>query len=1047
MEDIKGIKFNIFHRQTTREGDPCDVKALGEIDLSAIDPSRKDAAPLIQTFDCGHRIAKGNIDGYSSWNLTTFTDLDWKKYKQNGEYYFAKPDEQDKTKWIWVSEKRKKEFYQMYHIFVDEMFFRFGECVWAQQSFSECSFHLICKFDCEKNETNFKKASMCASAMCRAVAKVLGKEYADIINSPDVLDECTMHAGQGIYLTQYDPLWNEYPEHTNEPINLDDIHLEEEEFEQTEVVFGSDRKYKAKTKLAELPGGYSYTNTRRLMWVVFKYFDFDKDKCKDVWSRVIPEILSRRGKEKTEKELWKEYNEAYRNHKGKNYPFKGEILDWARNNLGFKFDVIREFKPMAIETYKPDAEYTLKEGQSLSDIDIEWSHDKINHLFAGCGLGKTYMGKRYGEAVSNESDIEWLLNNRFFKKGVCFVTPMKSINRDSFKGVDGWVIIDTDSKEENLYQYDTIKHCIERNQNICTTWESFVLHGMYKLPFDYVIVDEVHTWYMYDYRLESISEIKRCLPQSSAVKILMTGTPSYETQEFDCYKIKVTREAPKVKTDMVFYHRDYMGYVIQDIKEWIADKDHYALVFKDRANYKDEENWKRYYGLEVDMFNSRYDENVNIILNEHTVKSQITMFSVYGQAGINLYMDGRKTRIYIINTTGLGIIQYANRVRDKECIDKVVIPVRIQDIKNTYRAIGERDIEKATRYLGHRVDVLNAMRNPISLYDALIVKDQDVLKLRYGVPGECLGRLGDKLTLNERVADAYVKILCVMKHERQTQVIYNRLKENSFDVNLVYLDKDVKNTRNTTLQGGNFAGKMVRFNWDVVKRNKNGSYWIDKDVDVGMKKIFTGDLEELLEEIFNYLSMDPFCNGFDEMKETFGRFINAYVKLNGTVTKSNLRDVRDMLRYNHEWDSMYNNAIVYVMVMGNMDDCMITAAYMRTKYKEGIEWNDYTNLCDEAYKEIHRLRGTFEMFKDMFIDKKVNKLDIANDDITKMTYSYLLKKHSSNRSISGRKGGSKGKKISVEGVEYDSVSAAAEALGISRKTLYKWKEQGKLEEV
>ena len=376
----------------------------------------------------------------------------------------------------------------------------------------------------------------------------------------------------------------------------------------------------------------------------------------------------------------------------------------------------------------------------------------------------------------------------------------------------------------------------------------------------------------------------------------------------------------------------------------------------------------------------------------------------------------------------------------------MVIPVRIQDIKNTYRAIGERDIEKATRYLGHRVDVLNAMRNPISLYDALIVKDQDVLKLRYGVPGECLGRLGDKLTLNERVADAYVKILCVMKHERQTQVIYNRLKENSFDVNLVYLDKDVKNTRNTTLQGGNFAGKMVRFNWDMVKRNKNGSYWIDTDVDVGMKKIFTGDLEEILEEIFNYLSMDPFGNDFDEMKETFDRFINAYVKLNGTVTKSNLRDVRDMLRYNHEWDSMYNNAIVYVMVMGNMDDCMITAAYMRTKFKEGIEWNDYTNLCDEAYREIHRLRGTFELFKDMFIDKKVNKLDIANDDITKMTYSYLLKKHSSHRSVNGRKGGSKGKKISVDGKEYDSVSAAAEALGISRKTLYKWKEQGRLEE-
>ncbi len=109
---------------------------------------------------------------------------------------------------------------------------------------------------------------------------------------------------------------------------------------------------------------------------------------------------------------------------------------------------------------------TLKEGQSLSDIDIGWSHDKINHLFGGCGLGKTYMGKRYGEAVSNESDIEWLLNNRFFKKGVCFVTPMKSINRDSFKDVDGWVIIDTDSKEENR---KTVWHLVSMRRERVST--------------------------------------------------------------------------------------------------------------------------------------------------------------------------------------------------------------------------------------------------------------------------------------------------------------------------------------------------------------------------------------------------------------------------------------------------------------------------------------------------------------------------------------------------------------------------------------------------
>lgn len=1034
------LKFNFFYRQKVKEGEKCKVVSLKEIDFSQIDCRKKDNSPLLQNFDCGYRIAKGNVGDFKDWNLTTFTDLDWKKYKHNGEYVFAKPSDTDKTKWEWISEKSKNLFYHMYKMFVDELFYVYEECIFSQQSFSECSFHVISKFNCERNESNYRKASKCVVEMCHRVAKSLGKEYEEILNYPGVMDECVTHIGQGIYMTDYQVFYNEYPQHyVNHSINLDNIQLDEEEIEKIEIVFHSDKKAKIRSRFSTLPGGYSYPNVRRLMWIVFSYFNFDKDKCKEVWERFIPEILKQRGGEKSEKELWKEFNEAYKNHRGKNYPFKGEILEWSRINFGFKFQIQKEFKPQIIETYKPDIEYTLKPNQTLSDIDIKWSKDKINHLFAGCGFGKTHMGKKYGEKVNEESAIDWIFNNRFFQKGVCFITPMKSISRDSFKDVKDWVVIDTDNKDENIERYSSIRECINQNQNICVTWESFVLYKMYELPFDYIIVDEAHTWYMYDYRINSITDIKRYLMYSSAIKILMTGTPSYEVEEFDCFKIKVNKEIPKVKSHIVFYNNQYMGYIIKDIKEWIKDSNHYALIFKDKANYKDEENWDKYYGLKIDMFNSKYEENVEYILNNHTVKNQVTMFSVYSQAGINLYLEGKKVRIYIINNTGLGIIQYANRIRNKECIDKVIIPLQIKSIRNSYKRISERDFTEGMAYMESKIAAINKLKNPVGFYDIVTTKTDDIINFRYNIPIDCVSRMGDKLTLNENTTQTYLKILSVMRYERQTQVIYNRLVENNFDVDFEMLEKDELDTKNTKLKSSNFAGVIVRFNWNVLKQHRNtGCFWIDVNEDKAMKKVLSDGVIQDLTEIFQYLMRNPFSNDFEEMKKRFSDIVGRYILEKGSITTKDIKDIKEMLYFNSEWDNLYNNGVLYLLVRGNVDTITLTSAYMRSKYSDGMDWNDFIRLCDEAYLRINRLGKTFSMFKDLFSDRVGDKMNSVNDEITQAIYKGLVSKHKRGV-VGGKKKGKKSNCVSVviEGVEYQSKKEAAASLGITRQALDK----------
>ena len=281
----------------------------------------------------------------------------------------------------------------------------------------------------------------------------------------------------------------------------------------------------------------------------------ERDKVDKEWDKICYKIISQHDinfllNEPNKNRWFDKYNDY-------KYMVDGDCL------LKFGYEINRLFQPQKIEFYKPDVEYTLKENEFLSDIDINFSKDKVNHIFAGCGFGKTTWAKKLGKTNK-----------------VCFISPLTSINKSAFTDdnveLENWIIIDSNFVDTAKHLYDgNVKEALLSNWNICTTWESFVLYEMYNINFDYVIIDEIHTLYMYDYRLTSINNIKRYFQLAKGIKIVMTGTPSLEVKDFDCFKIKINKEQYKVNANLVFYNSQCKGYIYNDIKEWIKDKNHF----------------------------------------------------------------------------------------------------------------------------------------------------------------------------------------------------------------------------------------------------------------------------------------------------------------------------------------------------------------------------------------------------------------------------------------------------------------------------------------
>lgn len=992
----KDIKFSIgrIPIKHTTGGTKIDVGLLDSIHVDK--DTQKKNLPWIQVFTQGVRLTNSIID-WNTWNGCVVIDIDSDKYN--------KPIDVDEII-LFVGETLKTYYGKNYY------------CL--QQSHSYTGLHIIFYFDVEKNEDNFKACAK--AAMLWTKEAFIKNGYEHFINTPDVLDDCSKRQAQAMYVSSNKIYWNEhFYEDYGRFDEIEDFienpyiykHKEtEDEIKAIRESFKFTGKVTAKRKKL------GYNDRMKLFFSLCKMLgNIEEAKIhyrNNIWKYIITD------NDHTEHYYLYEQLDRWEKSVDK-YTINDSFYASCDRLREYGYTFKKQFVPKEISLYEPNEVVNLNEDERLSDKKLPLKKDKINHIYAGCGVGKTYMSKQLGIYID---DLDFIFNG---PKRVCVVVPLKSISKDSFSDVDNWVCIDGDI--EDLDKRNIVRNS---NRNICTTWESFVLYDMNTVQFDYVIVDEIHTLYMYDYRVSSITKFKNAIKNCNATyTIFMTGTPSYEVDEFDCYKIQVNKKDIEVPCEMVIYNDSYMGYIFNDIQNWVKEsEDNYAVIFYDTVNYKIETDFNNY-GLDGDIFNKNYVENTEYILENKKLKKQITAFSVYGQAGINIYIDennefpNRKVRIYIANDNGLGIIQYANRIRDKKRIDKVFVFYKNNKLNSDILEINDKiDIKEAKR----KVEVLKSMKRE---FDIFRIDNDTFLKHNYGFNQSCID--WGLLELNEENYTNYSLINNIMKYEGQMQIIYNRLKQSYFNVTFNYLNKDVKRLRDSKMKSNYFAGQMSNFDEDMIKVTANDK--IRLEVTNKFNKVVTGDLVQVIVRILNNLYVENDKNLENTIKE-FKNIIRNIIINKNTIKKSDLNHIDLFYKLKTRWNTYYDRVFMKVMLNPDWDNKQLAAVFMRTKYNDTMTEDDWKNLLEETYQDITSIRkivcDNANIFEKLYEEEPGENIKFDNDEILGRFISYLNFKHSIGKKSKNTK------KCVVKGIEFDSQKDAMEYFKVTKQTIIRW---------
>ena len=184
--------------------------------------------------------------------------------------------------------------------------------------------------------------------------------------------------------------------------------------------------------------------------------------------------------------------------------------------------------------------------------------------------------------------------------------------------------------------------------------------------------------------------------------------------------------------------------------------------------------------------------------------------------------------------------------------------------------------------------------------------------------------------------------------------------------------------------------------------------------------------------------IEKICDIYDEIddKEMIEIYIALYYCIWCKFYEEQNNYTYDMMKVQlaypvyKEWSKRINNII---NVNKEVRDYFMN--YQTTTYLSD-DSPSYLFLKDviEAQK-INEIKKDYEIFINKYIHKTYYKQFIEYIIKLKFGKKEEIKKESGK--TGGKKGGKKGKQIIIDGKIYDTIKAAAEQLGISRKTLYK----------
>lgn len=764
------------------------------------------------------------------------------------------------------------------------------------------------------------------------------------------------------------------------------------------------------------------------------------------------------------------------------------IINELRENYGIKIETeytTGNIKPQKIDLVDFDEVKTIKQNEYLSAVldDIidnkKYKSIKNIEIVANCGYGKTTAIKKLNGDIMN---LNWILNggwkrfneydeyNESIKnnKRICFITPLKSINKDSFEVKDNdqkddksnkqsFLIIDSDHKIDN----DKI---INNNKSICTTWDSFVYRNLNEIDFDIIVIDEIHTFYMYDYRVESITYLKDVLKKNVKCNklIFLTGTPSYEIFEFNPYMIKVQRENEKLnnKADIIVYDKQYFGHLQHLIDNWQSksndDMTYNVAIFNDTANEDFKDNLARH-GIYVNnMYNKANTDLQNELLTTNTISNGVSILSVYNQVGINIKTKNKKQKflVVILNTIAVNIIQYANRFRDKDDVEKIVVYLQrdsINNYKEEYNML-TYDLEKQQALVN--IDKYNIDNNLPTNNDIFNIKTQNLFTINKHHLNLCyMDKINGKYELNHNRYNTYWHIIMVQRYERQFQVIYNRLIDSGYKVKIDELDEDVKSINEKVTN--NFCRYIQR----MIVRNE---YNIDKYDNIIVEKNTTinDNMKEKLEHVLTWVYKNS-NKDLSTMQSWLIRMEKMLMDSNNTITTTDIKQLSKLINIMNQYQYMIQDGMVKIII--DNDDLFKVASEYVVFYAPNSVVNSKHDLelyAEDVYQNIKAYKTMFDKYNwvikeqgvkfDSKISDTVDNRNVAlyNDDkkedvinknkkLYATVYNYLYEHHTRGK-IGGKIGGKSGHSVTYKGVTYKTVTEMASKLGVTRCTAYKW---------
>lgn len=860
--------------------------------------SNKLFLPALQMFNSGKREANIDDNNISNWNGCVFVDIDTKKY--NGRY-------------LAQFEANKEVFMNMSASLMahgtDENGNRLDldscdNLLFAQISASGNSYHYVFYFDVEKTMANF---AICAKyALCKvkaAMATLMPRMYNEIIQDATmrsaIFDDCSNKIAQPLYLSNHAVLLGN--ECAQGRFNVDEA-LEfisryddgQETFATTKFSdedsveaweFTQSRNIGLRDSEAGSEISWSYSSQRwpLIKGLIIKFMD-DFDRANNLWQDLVP-IMVNNGNNHNESYLRREFKINYKTNLDK---IKAEllkpiemrsaryarpatwVLDLMKRRWGINYKLVKKFTPRENANYINACDdvttIELEAEERISDYftRIINSSASVIHVQAGCGYGKTYAARNF--VTSQISDLFGSTMEVANGRRVCFITPNRAINKDSFDGVDGWKIVDGDHANKNY---------IDSNYSICTTWDSLVNCKLYEKPFDLFIIDESHELFNPDYRLKAVHGVLNiAIPhiiENNRKLVLFTGTPcdDYYIAEdkaahFRFVRKNITRRGAHV---VFFGEGGWQNRVSNDVKAWLeADENNRAYIYHDMAN----DDLADSLDCNVDfVYSKKNAKNVEYLAQHHHISGRCMLCSLYGRTGINIYpvSEEEQAMIFVISDNSSDIIQYINRYRDKTHVEAVNIYASNASITNSITACRNmqgRSREKEERYL-NLLTSLNMEANKFYNFSSRMLHNIN----RDYVNVTCDGN-NTTYTINDNLFAVDDAIQRNNQFNRQTQIIHARLVDAEYEPSYEY---DATPREKKAKHKGHFADCLEAFDYeqDVVLKTvyRNGKETTVKAVneECDLYKHLSGECETAFNRIINVLSEDEFNDLIDKLDE------------------------------------------------------------------------------------------------------------------------------------------------------------------------------------